>query len=204
MIENGFGGKDWPGGTVKGDLIAVVAAYCAWEAKKNAEKGKFCRNHALNGTSLREMDTLRRQFSDLMVDAGLVSPRLERDNNTPDSDDCNLANEDAMLTSCCLVAGLYPNICTLIRPRKGGPKGGRLLTNESNNPCRPSSNSFQNSRVKQASESGRDAYAVYHAKHRSLGAASSSGTNRRPPETFLSEVNFVSKFSLLLFGGELE
>ena len=114
LIENGFGGKDWPGGTVKGDLIAVVAAYRAWEAKKNAEKGNFCRNHALNGTSLREMDTLRRQFSDLMVDAGLVSPRLERDNNAPDSDDCNLANEDAMLTSCYLVAGLYLNICTLI------------------------------------------------------------------------------------------
>ena len=27
LIEHGFGGKDWPGGAVNGDLIAVVAAY---------------------------------------------------------------------------------------------------------------------------------------------------------------------------------
>jgi len=197
LIEHGFGGSGWPGGTVKGDLIAVVAAYRAWTKEKHHLREKFCRCHALNSMTLRDMDTLRKQFEGLMIDAGLVS----QNNGSSDMDECNIANEDALLTSCCIVGGLYPNIATLIRPTS--PKGGgRLLTNDSKDTCRPSSNSFQRTRVQRASKSGKDAYAVFHSKHRSLGT--STPGNKRPPETFLSEVNFVSKFALILFGGELE
>lgn len=194
LIENGFGGKDWNGGTVKSDMIALIAVHRAWTQQKE-KKEKFCRNHALNHLALREIDTLRHQFLDLVIDAGLAA----RD----DLDDCNIAKEDALITSCCLVAGLYPNICTLVRPRRGGPKGGRLLTKDGE-VSRPSSSSFQRKRVNAAAENGKDAYAIYHAKHRSIGAVGVSGQRQRPPETFLSEVNFVSKFSLLLFGGQLE
>jgi hypothetical protein len=42
--------------------------------------------------------------------------------------------------------------------------------------------------VNTAAETGKDAYAAYHAKQRSLGTG----------------VNFISRFSLLFFGGELE
>jgi len=87
-----------------------------------------------------------------------------------------------------------------VRPRKGGAKGGHLLTSNGDS-CRPSSNSFQQKRVQQASENGKDVYAVYHTKHRTIGATTDL---QRPPETFLSEVNFVSKFALLLFGGTLD
>eukprot|EP00986_Skeletonema_menzelii_P013094 scaffold7435_cov74-Skeletonema_menzelii.AAC.10 len=194
LIENGFGGRDWHGGTVKSDMIAAIAVYRAWTQQKD-KKEKFCRNHALNYMALREIDTLRHQFLDLVIDAGLAS----RD----DLDDCNIAKDDALITSCCLVAGLYPNICTLVRPRRGGPKGGRLLTKDGEI-CRPSSSSFQRKRVNAAAENGKDAYAIYHAKHTSIGAVGVGGQRQRPPETFLSEVNFVSKFSLLLFGGQLE
>ena len=200
MIEHGFGGKDWPGGVAKGDLIAVVAAYRSYaKEKKNHLREKFCRDHALNSTTLIEMETLRRQFFDLLFDAGLVSKK----NDLSDEDDCNIANDDALLTSCCLVGGLYPNICTLIRPTGGSKSGGRLLTNDNDSTCRPSSSSFQRLRVHKASKSGKDAYAVYHSKHRSVGAAT-PGQNQKRPESFLSEVNFVSKFALILFGGQLE
>ena len=198
MIEHGFGGSGWPGGTVKGDLIAVVAAYRVWSKEKHHQREKFCRNHALNSMTLRDMDTLRNQFLGLIIDAGLVS----QNNGSSDMDDCNIANEDALLTSCCIVGGLYPNIATLIRPTSPKGGGGRLLTNDSKDTCRPSSNSFQRTRVQRASKSGKDAYAVFHSKHRSLGT--SIPGNKRPPETFLSEVNFVSRFALILFGGELE
>ncbi|KAL9186787.1 hypothetical protein ACHAXT_010507 [Thalassiosira profunda] len=199
LVENGFGGKDWTGGTVKGDLIAVIAVFRAWRVEKKCDRDKFCRRHALNSTSLREMETMQRQFRDLMVDAGLVS--RSEGTNDPDSDDSNIARDDALLTSCCLVGGLYPNVCALIRPT--GPKGGgRLLTHDSNASCRPSSNSFQRKRVQNASKSGKDVYAMYLAKHQSIGTATPG--QKRPPETFLSEVNFVSTFALLLFGGELE
>jgi hypothetical protein len=42
----------------------------------------------------------------------------------------NKAKDDALLTSCCLVAGMYPNICTLTRPRKISRKGGLLTKME--------------------------------------------------------------------------
>eukprot|EP00956_Cyclotella_meneghiniana_P023885 scaffold47280_cov66-Cyclotella_meneghiniana.AAC.1 len=136
LIMNGFGG------TVKGDLIAVVAVFRSWQTQSNR------------------------------------------------------TNDDALLTTCCLVAGLYPNVCTLIRDSKSG----KLLTKE-NEACQPSSDSFQRKRVKYASQTGRDAYAVYHAKYQTIGVTSEA---QNQPRIFLSEVNFVNKFTLLLFGGDLE
>jgi len=199
LVEFGFGGQDWPGGTVKGDLIAVIAVYRRWNKHNPMQRWKFCAEHGLDNFVLQEIDRLREQFLDLIIDAGLASRSSSSGDES--SDDCNIASEDALITSCCLVAGLYPNICTLIRPtgpRRGGPRGGKLLTSDGDE-CRPSSSSFQHKRVRDASEKGKDAYAVYRAKHRTLGAV-----KHRAPGIFLSEVNFVSKFALLLFGGELE
>ena len=175
--------------TVKGDLIAAIAAYREWNKQKtDKQRAGICRSHALDNLTMREIRHLRKQFLDCLIDAGLV---------TRDVEYYNQAQDDALLTSCCLVAGLYPNICTLTRPRKGGPKGGRLLTKDGDT-GRPQSSSFQQNRVNTAAATGKDGYAVYHAKQRSLG------TGNRPGEVFLSEVNFISPFSLLLFGGELE
>ena len=165
LIENGFGGKDWMGGTVKGDLIAVIAAYRAWKKQKSdGQKWKFCNAHALDNNTLKDMNQLFNQFTDLIIDAGFVTrPARTTDggrHNTGsllEMEDCNHASEDALLTSCCLVAGLYPNICSLTRPRKGGPKGGRLLSSDGDE-CRPQSNSFQRERVKQAAETGEKSF----------------------------------------------
>lgn len=202
LIENGFGGKDWIGGTVKGDLIAVIAVYRAWKMQKSCNKNKFCRDHCLDNFCLQELDLLRYQFRDLVIDAGLAFNAISHTGDKIfDWDDSNFANEDAIVTSCCLVAGLYPNVCTLIRPSKGGSKTGRLLTKETES-CRPSFASFQGKRVKHASETGKDVYAVYFSKEKTIGIASHG--NQRPPEIFLTEVNFISKFALLLFGGELD
>jgi hypothetical protein len=190
LVESGFGGRDWRGGTVKGDLIAAIAVYREWTKRKSdKERFSFCISHALDCVALKEIHQLRGQFLDCLTEAGFVTKGLEYYNRSKD---------DALLTSCCLVAGLYPNICSLMRPRKGGPKGGRLLTKGDPTLARPASSSFQKQRVDKTAETGKDAYAVYHAKHRSLGAGD------KPGQLFLSEVNFISRFALLLFGGELK
>jgi len=192
LIETGFGGPRWSGAaggknTVKGDLTATIASYRKWNAKRDRDRAFFCSKHAIDNVAMKEMSSLRSQFLDCLVDAGFVDLRSEESYNE--------AKDDALLTSCCLVAGLYPNICTLMRPRKGGPRGGRLITKDQD-VCKTSSNSFQRDRLQNASESGKDAYAVFHSKHRSVG------TGARAGEVFLSEVDFVSRFALLLFGGE--
>ena len=197
LIEHGFGGRDWLGSTVKGDLFAVIAIFREWKKQRKSDRGKFCWDHALDSFAIQELDCLRDQFNELVIDAGLASSPDPHDKDN----ESNITNADALLTSCCLVAGLYPNICTLIRPSKGGLKAGKLLTKE-NDACRPSSNSFQGKRVKNASEIGKDVYAVYHSKHQTINATSQAG--KHVSETFLSEVNFISKFTLLLFGGRLE
>jgi hypothetical protein len=116
-------------------------------------------------------------------------------------DDGNEHSDNALLTSCCILAGLYPNIATLVRPAKGklGFRGGRLLT-RTDDLCVPSSSSFQAERVQSVSETGRDAYAVYHSKLKLSGAADCM----RPDRIIVDGVNFVSRFALILFGGELQ
>lgn len=122
IIENGFGGKDWKTGTAKGDFMAAIACFRAWkECPTDQDRFQFARDHAIDHVAMKEINDLRQSFSDLLKDAGFYGPRR----NPPDHH-----GEDALLTSACWVAGLYPNICTLLRPRKGGPKGGRLLTKE--------------------------------------------------------------------------
>ena len=185
LIENGFGGPNWIGGTVKSDLMVVIAAYREWSKKKGGQKSSFCKSHGLDATALSDIESLRHQYRQHLQASGF------------ESQNSNQHNEDALLTSCCLVAGLYPNVSTLIRPRKGGPRGGARLLTKTGEMCRASSDSFQVDRLRAASEAGKDAYAVFHSKHQSIG------TNDRPSQVYLSEVNFVPRYALLLFSGDL-
>jgi hypothetical protein len=208
LVENGFGGHMWPGGTVQGDLISVIAVFQAWKKEKSDSRcWDFCKSHGLDWVALREIDQLRIQFLKLLGDAGMFSSGSIYQSGSVDMstlEDFNHASDDALLTSCCLIAGLYPNICTLIRPCKGGPKGGRLLTKEGDE-CRPQFSSFQGQRVRTAANVGRDVYAVFHAKLKITGTTinangGSNGNIHRPTDVFLTEVSFVSRFALLLFG----
>jgi HrpA-like helicases len=198
IISNGFGGTSWNGGTVRGDLIAAVAAYNSWtssaiSSKNNPEKQRrqYALDHALDHNALNEIMALREQFRDYLRVAGLSkSANLD-----------NMNGNDAILVSCCLVAGLYPNIATLLRPsRERRIKGGRLITKNGDS-CKPSPSSFQADRVRCVSEGGKDIYAVYQGKHVILGANS---VGRIKQDPFLSDVNFVSRFAIVLFGGEVE
>ena len=196
LAEEGFGGPNWRGGTVKGDLAGTIAAYDAWARRPNErERREFAFRNALDHAALNEMYGLRSQFREAMIDAGFLGGQSGQ----------NAADDDALLTSCCLVAGLCNNAATLMRPRpgRGNLRGGRLITKDGDI-CQPSSNSFQAERVRNAAEIGKDAYAVFHTKHRTIGANSQGTGPGSASRIFLSEVNFVSRFALLLFGGELE
>ena len=197
LVEEGFGGKDWRGGTVKGDLIGAVAAYNKWSSQsKDKDRRKIASKYALDNNVLREVHSLRSQFRDSLVDAGFLDAK---------SDSWDGCHDDALFTSCCLVAGLYPNISTLMRPRRGrgNTRGGRLITKDGD-VCKASSSSFQTDRLWIAKEEGRDAYAVYHAKHRTVGVDTKPTPSAGQADIYLYEVNFVSRYALLLFSGNVE
>ena len=211
IIRNGFGGENWSHGTVKGDLIGVIAAYNEWHlsGKSESERKKFANQNALDNNSLLEMKGLRQQFKDTLLSSGLwvqknvKNPKdLENSWINSDKNGMNNNNMDALLTSCCLVAGLYPNIATLMRPsRERKIYTGCLITKDGDS-CFASSSSFQGKRMKK--ETGKDAYAVYHGKHRTVGATDPTSYTKAVQRIFLSEINFVSRFAILLFGGEIE
>jgi HrpA-like RNA helicase len=74
LVENGFGGKNWMGGTVKGGLIAAIAIFRAWKKQRSDRKcWEFCKSHGLDNVTLKEIDQLQNQISDLLGDAGFIA-----------------------------------------------------------------------------------------------------------------------------------
>ena len=80
-------------------------------------------------------------------------------------------------------------------------RGGSLILTKDGDTCKPSSDSFQCDRIRNTREGGKDAYAVYHGKHLTMGTANDQITKKEP---FLNNINFVSRFAMLLFGGNIE
>ena len=113
--------------------------------------------------ALSEVDGLMSQFLDLLIDAGFVTSASTTSRNQ------NASN--ALFLQCVLVSGLYPNVAILRRPKVTG-RGGSLLT-KSNEKAKPHNHSFQWKRVREAGATGKDAYATYHSKHRSVGVGGS-------------------------------
>jgi len=225
-IVNGSGGGTTATVVHRADTIATVVAYDAWTSRSTRKDRKlFAATHALDHGVLWEMNRLREQFRDCLVAADFLPPRVHRRDGGANGDESlsplSIVDDETtlLLATACLVAGLYPNVATLVRPNKEKRiRGRRLLTKDvaGGETCLPDFSSFQRDRVKNASEVGKDVYAVYHGTHRSVNPAGfetprqggrSMGTHRggsTPPSSsclLLSEVNFVSRLALLLFGG---
>jgi len=225
LIRTGFGGENWPhGGVAKGDLISVIAAYHSWDtcSKNIKDQRRFALENALDYNALIEIKSLCNQYREVLRASGLLChQRKDHDSSewtkystmisSSSSSSSSSSDLDPLLTSCCLVAGLYPNIATLMRPsREKYVRYGRLITKEGDS-CRASSSSFQGKRIKNASESGKDVYAVYHSKHCTVGTTQTATIKEKDnihkeknQDIFLSEINFVSRFAILLFGGQIE
>ena len=198
LIWNGFGGKTWAHGRVEGDSIGVIAAFNSWQksGKNNWERKKFANRNALDHNALLEINGLRNQFRDALKVSGLMTTKnIESQKKKNDDNDFvnynSDNNMDALLTSCCLVAGLYPNIATLMRPSREKRIFSAGLITKDGIACRVSSSSFQGNRIKSTTERAKDAYAVYHSKHHSVSVANVDARKERA-QIFLSEVNFVS------------
>ena len=102
-------GTDTGGGAVHGDTVGVVAAYVAWNSAGGSrggdgERRRFAREHGLDHNALLEMKSVRSQLRSSLLSAGLCTPSPSHDTPSP------------TMVSCTLVAGLYPNISTPLRP----------------------------------------------------------------------------------------
>lgn len=74
IICNGYGGVTWPGGTVKGDIVASIAAFNAWSKGSNdKQRRQFATSKALDHNVLNEIKGLRAQFRDALKVLGFFS-----------------------------------------------------------------------------------------------------------------------------------
>ena len=196
LIKEGFGGAHWKNGTVKGDLIAVAAAYFKWEKHEDRnERRKFVKSHFLDFDAISEITRLRSQIKDSLNQAGFLADKES-------TMYANANNDNALFVSCCIVAGLYPNVATLVRKVPGARNRRPKLLTKDGDLCFPSSSSFQRDRVRNAKSEGHDTYAVYLSKFCIVHTTDSDDRNQK--SITLTDVNFISRYSVLLFGGNLE
>ena len=194
IVKSGYGGASWKGGTIKGDLLAIIAAYESWESISNSrERTSFAKSHYLDLKAIKEISHLRKQLEQSLVYAGFLCDEESRARASSSKD-------NAYLVSCCIVAGLSPNIAALVRKKGSRQNSFSKLMTRDGDMCLPASSSFQRDRVKNAKAEGQDAYAVYLSKF----CIVHTSNDRVQPSQTLNEVNFVSRFAIILFGGNLD
>jgi len=84
----------------------------------------------MDPVALTEVEGLRDQFQDIMVDANF-HPSSHNDNDNP------------IFLQCVLASGLYPNIAALERPKHTNKRGGGRLITRTKEKARPHFTSFQ-------------------------------------------------------------
>lgn len=87
------------------DHLALVRAYEGWkDAERDFAGYDYCWKNFLSAQSMKAIDALRREFSSLLRDSGLV------DSTTT----CNSWSYDVHLLRAVICYGLYPGICSVV------------------------------------------------------------------------------------------
>lgn len=178
------------------DHLAIVAAYDAWESA--CEKGgdaSFCRENFLSRPTLINMRDLRKQFRQILKDAGfthdsklgksLTKEEKAAIRKTATGDDSN--SGEIKIVKAVLCAGLYPNVAHL-RPNydtSGGITSTRIYTRDGEEVIvHPSS-------ILAKMKKFPGNFLVFHDRVKTT-------------RIFLRDVTVVSNYSALLFGGHIE
>ncbi|XP_047329773.1 DExH-box ATP-dependent RNA helicase DExH3-like [Impatiens glandulifera] len=92
------------------DHIALVRAYEGWKvAEKERSGNEFCWRNFLSAQTLKAIDSLRKQFSYLLRDAGFIDNNIEA---------CNTWSHDEHLVRAVICSGLFPGICSVMNKEK--------------------------------------------------------------------------------------
>jgi HrpA-like RNA helicase len=115
IIDGGYGGRSSPSFHCKCDIAAQIAIFNHYESRSfrsHRERVNWCRDHAMDPIALAEIDGLRGQFRDILIDANFCTSSH------------NENSADPIFLQCVLASGLYPNIGILERPKQTCKRGG--------------------------------------------------------------------------------
>ncbi|VFQ97844.1 unnamed protein product [Cuscuta campestris] len=91
------------------DHLTLVRAYEGWkDAERNQSGYEYCWKNFLSQQTLKAIDSLRKQFSYLLKDTGLVGG----------VESCNMWSHDEHLVRAVLCAGLFPGICSVVNKKR--------------------------------------------------------------------------------------
>ncbi|KAK3160163.1 hypothetical protein QOZ80_1BG0056030 [Eleusine coracana subsp. coracana] len=92
------------------DHLALVRAYEGWrEAERDRAGYDYCWKNFLSAQTLKAIDSLRRQFVNLLKDTGLVDENMTL---------CNKWSRDENLVRAVICAGLYPGVSSVVNKEK--------------------------------------------------------------------------------------
>ena len=101
--------------TSKSDHIAISNAFNAFK-QSNSQK-KFCGENFLSYNTMKMIEKLRIQFSEMLYDGGFI-PFPPRGNQSIGGSLVNQSSSSMRILQACLAAGLYPNIIKIQPPKK--------------------------------------------------------------------------------------
>ena len=178
------------------DHLAIVGAYDAWEQVcSKGNDNSFCRENYLSKPTLINMRDLRKQFRQILKDAGFthdskISKSMTKEEKdvirkSPGGDDSN--SGEIKIVKAILCAGLYPNFAHL-RPNfdtSGGITSTRIVTRDGEEVfVHPSSILAKNKKFP-------GNFLVFHDRVKTS-------------KVFLRDVTVVSNYAAMLFGGRIE
>ncbi|XP_047330377.1 DExH-box ATP-dependent RNA helicase DExH3-like isoform X2 [Impatiens glandulifera] len=92
------------------DHFALVRAYEGWKVAERKHSGyEYCWRNFLSAQIMKAIDSLRKQFFNLLKDAGFI------DNST---ETCNTWSRDEHLVRAVICSGLFPGICSVVNKAK--------------------------------------------------------------------------------------
>ncbi|XP_042000081.1 DExH-box ATP-dependent RNA helicase DExH3-like [Salvia splendens] len=91
------------------DHLALVRAFDGWKHAEREQFGyEYCWRNFLSMQTLRAIDSLKKQFSYLLKDIGLVE----------NFESCNMCSHDEHLARSVICAGLFPGICSVVNKER--------------------------------------------------------------------------------------
>uniref|UniRef100_A0A2P2LSR0 RNA helicase n=1 Tax=Rhizophora mucronata TaxID=61149 RepID=A0A2P2LSR0_RHIMU len=92
------------------DHLALIRAYDGWKDAEGKQSGyEYCWKNFLSAQTMKAIDSLRKQFSHLLKETGLVNQKTEN---------CNAWSHDDHLIRAVICAGLFPGICSVVNKEK--------------------------------------------------------------------------------------
>jgi hypothetical protein len=184
------------------DFLTLVRAFEAFRAaakEGSAAEARFCSQHFLSRTVLREMQDLKCQFMVLLMDLGLVQRpadfKVDGVRNSYGALEafmgsrptCNAEARNTNLVTAVIAAGLYPHVV-----RATTHTGGVAKPSFAHGPAeRPGSTVFlHGSSVNQPLTTFSSPWLVFHERFETARA-------------YVHPTSVVSPYALLLFGGPL-